>query len=104
MLEQYLGQDLDLGSGVSLRFTQRYQTDEVIGAIIRHPRKDTPSVPPPTSEPGMCEGSIWFVEWDPSRPRPLWQVVQEQPLTLTPSILCHCGLHGFVTNGSWIPA
>jgi hypothetical protein len=26
-----------------------------------------------------------------------------KPLTLVPSISCHCGLHGFVTNGRWVP-
>lgn len=29
-------------------------------------------------------------------------VQQEDPLTVTPSILCaDCGLHGFITNGIW---
>ena len=31
-------------------------------------------------------------------------VVSEDPLTITPSLLCsspHCGLHGFVTDGVW---
>lgn len=35
------------------------------------------------------------------------QVASEDPLTLTPSILCNgaglqCGLHGFVTDGAWL--
>lgn len=30
------------------------------------------------------------------------RVVQADPLTITPSILCaDCGLHGFITNGVW---
>lgn len=30
------------------------------------------------------------------------QVLSEDPLTITPSILCpDCGLHGFVTEGLW---
>lgn len=34
-----------------------------------------------------------------------WTVVQREPLTLTPSILCTgCGCHGFITNGEWVPA
>lgn len=29
-------------------------------------------------------------------------VVSEEPLTITPSLLCSvCGLHGFVTDGRW---
>jgi len=32
-----------------------------------------------------------------------WHVVKAEPLTVTPSILCHgCGTHGFITNGAWI--
>ena len=34
-----------------------------------------------------------------------WTIVQEEPLTVTPSILCkECGLHGFITDGKWVPA
>lgn len=37
--------------------------------------------------------------------RAKWQLVQREPLTLTPSILRNeCRLHGFITNGEWIPA
>mgnify|MGYP003454880989 FL=1 len=36
--------------------------------------------------------------------RPKWQMVQEEPLTLTPSLLCSCGDHGFITNGKWVRA
>ena len=32
-------------------------------------------------------------------------VVTRDPLTIVASILCSdCGLHGFVTNGVWVPA
>jgi hypothetical protein len=32
-------------------------------------------------------------------------VVQEEPLTLAPSLLCEqCGWHGFVRDGKWVPA
>lgn len=34
-----------------------------------------------------------------------WDRLSEHPLTLTPSILQHpCELHGFITDGKWIPA
>jgi hypothetical protein len=34
-----------------------------------------------------------------------WTVVQTNPLTVQPSILCgSCGLHGFITNGQWVTA
>lgn len=32
-----------------------------------------------------------------------WELVQEEPLTVMPSIHCRvCGTHGFITNGRWI--
>lgn len=37
--------------------------------------------------------------------RPAWMVVLEEPLTLTPSVLCTtCGSHGWVVEGRWVPA
>jgi len=34
-----------------------------------------------------------------------WAVTQTDPLTVTPSILCHsCKTHGFIRQGQWIPA
>jgi hypothetical protein len=31
-----------------------------------------------------------------------WTLVQKEPLTVTPSLLCReCGLHGFITDGEW---
>lgn len=33
------------------------------------------------------------------------RVEQEDPLTVSPSILCpDCGLHGFIQHGRWVPA
>ncbi len=33
------------------------------------------------------------------------EIVSEprSPLTVTPSIICECGAHGFVTEGAWVP-
>jgi hypothetical protein len=34
-----------------------------------------------------------------------WDLVQLEPLTLAPSLLCRrCGHHGFIQNGKWVPA
>lgn len=31
-----------------------------------------------------------------------WRVIQVEPLTVSPSILCdRCKTHGFITNGMW---
>jgi hypothetical protein len=33
---------------------------------------------------------------------PWWTVEQKEPLTLSPSIACDCGLHGWIRNGQWV--
>ena len=38
---------------------------------------------------------------------PTWTIVSEDPLTVSPSILCGapgCNTHGFYTAGKWVPA
>jgi hypothetical protein len=32
-----------------------------------------------------------------------WQVLCMEPLTLSPSLLCHCGDHGYIQGGRWEP-
>lgn len=32
-----------------------------------------------------------------------WQLGGLEPLTLSPSLLCPCGRHGFIRNGQWEP-
>lgn len=36
-------------------------------------------------------------------PHALWQVQSWEPLTLTPSVHCSCGWHGFIRGGRWVP-
>lgn len=34
-----------------------------------------------------------------------WELISEDPLTLSPSIACgQCGHHGFIRDGRWVPA
>jgi hypothetical protein len=33
-----------------------------------------------------------------------WTLVSKEPLTVTPSLACGCGDHGFITNGKWVSA
>ena len=35
---------------------------------------------------------------------PTWNVESWEPLTLSPSLLCHCGDHGFIREGRWVRA
>ncbi len=100
---------LDLGHGHTLRFTS-WAPDrdlnpqyadlpdvERYGAIIDH---DTPQGAP-------CCGAIIF-DGDVSRQLTpdgaRWTVESWEPLTLSPSLLCECGDHGFVRSGQWVPA
>lgn len=55
---------------------------------------------------GECEGAITF---DSPIARdnfsgPFWTVESWEPLTLSPSLLCSCGDHGFIREGRWVPA
>lgn len=33
-----------------------------------------------------------------------WQVESLDPVTISPSLLCPCGHHGFFREGRWVPA
>lgn len=67
-----------------------------VGALIRHSAPD--------GQP--CGGHITF---DTSIARrttdgPFWNVESWEPLTLSPSVLCNCGDHGYIRGARWIPA
>lgn len=103
--------DLDLGDGHTLQFTSfapdralnpQYadlpDTDR-LGAIITHTTDKT--------ETGLCAGSMFFDceqarRAFPNHPR--WTVQSWDPLTCSPSFLCHCGDHGFIRDGKWVRA
>lgn len=115
--------DLDLGSGVTLTWTQwspdrtiesnraRYEgVPDVarIGFIIEHPNGQMPG--------GRCQGFCYVDTPEVARiiadDRHRWQVLSWEPLTLSPSILCRgrnpdgteCGFHGWIRGGKWVPA
>lgn len=50
-----------------------------------------------------CNGYRWIdiipLSGDPHG----WTVVQAEPLTISPSLLCpNCGSHGFIRDGKWV--
>jgi hypothetical protein len=70
------------------------QFPATVSAIIRHKMSDGED----------CEGVITFdvpVAHECSD-GPFWQVESWEPLTLSPSLLCHCGDHGFIKQGRWV--
>ena len=89
---------LDLGHGVTLTFTA-WKEYERAGFLQEHDRSDGG---------GRCWSGGMFElpgvqEAFPEHVR--WTVVEFDPLTLEPSLLCRlCGNHGFVRDGRWIPA
>jgi hypothetical protein len=98
--------DVDLGGGVTLRWTELYGREtpagEHFGAIVSHRKPDG----------SYCEGAITFNtalgrEFAASsappttKPRdPAWE-----PLSISPSVLCtDCGeaFHGHIQGGRWV--
>jgi len=54
-----------------------------------------------------CNGVASSPGWVPVKPMwpDGWDLVQLEPLTLSPSLLCRaCGHHGFIREGRWLPA
>lgn len=96
---------LDLGGGRMLRFTVAHFGGPAIGAIEEHPDLRDPSK--------LCSGSLMFdtpeshALYDTGQygRATFWTVEQEDPLTLSPSVLCtQCGNHGWVREGKWTNA
>ena len=109
MLDYGLKPDIDLGDGHWLIFTcwkpdralnPQYADlpdDDRIGGVIGHKKPDGT----------LCEGSIWFdceVTRRAFSNHPRWTVSSWEPLTCSPSFLCHCGDHGFIREGKWVRA
>ena len=86
---------IELGDDVAVTFTSWGDLDKS-GLIHSHHRPDD-------GEP--CAGGIMFdlpgvAEAFPNRP--LWTLVSVDPLTVSPSLLCSCGSHGFIQDGKWV--
>jgi hypothetical protein len=82
---------IDAGHGVS--FEVRSIDGKVYGVGYQHPHQK--------GEPFVCSG------YAPLKPGTSdgWDLVQLEPLTISPSLLCHaCGHHGFIREGKWVPA
>lgn len=70
---------------------------ERYGLLIKH---STPSGNP-------CMGSVIFNSEAAKKAEPnkdYWDVQDWHSLTLSPSILCSCGDHGWIKEGRWVPA
>ena len=91
--------DLDLGGGVYVTFTH-YSAEHYpdapnpAGGFLSHKKPDGT----------WCTGA--FSWWRPASEtgRPIWTLESREPLTLSPSFACHCGFHGYIRQGRWVPA
>lgn len=57
------------------------------------------------SDAGLSAGGVYFENATTDIKGARWQLVSGDPLTILPSVLCRaCGLHGWITDGRWVPA
>jgi hypothetical protein len=57
------------------------------------------------TDSGVAAGGVNFENAPESVKGPRWQLVQADPITIMPSVLCRtCGLHGWIREGRWVPA
>jgi len=84
----------DIGCGHTIRPITWPGDEHPSGWEVFHPDKRDPSQ--------ECGCGVWVAR----RVAPaVWQVESWEPLTISPSVLCLiCGDHGFIRNGSWVPA
>lgn len=123
-----MSQFVDLGSGVKLYWTcwapnrklnPQYEglpDVERYGGILEHPTPNLDARGWEGETPGRCCGGLTFrgPVWEELLRRAqaagkpfnttAWDVVSWEPLTISPSFLCHCGFHGWIQNGRWVPA
>lgn len=90
--------NIDIGGGHIISFVQ--YKGEICGLNDLHKRPDGTD----------CTGG-WVAfagrSWDRAFDGKIttWDVLQQDPLTLSPSLLCRvCGGHGWIRNGRWEPA
>jgi hypothetical protein len=101
-------QAIDLGSDHSITIAV-WDPDLKLNPMAEKYRADLPLkctglVTHKTPDGKNCDGAITF---DSPIARevfdgPFWTVESWDPLTLSPSLLCHCGDHGFIKHGKWV--
>lgn len=68
--------------------------------LFVHPCDDDPEL---SATPGICVGTVPTCAQHGARS--VWTIEIDEPLTLSPSILCtQHGTHGFVRGGKWVSA
>ncbi len=88
-------------------FTRAEFRDAGHGVAVREVYRDGEIYAIEYTHPGECarrsEGD--FVPVAREQNAQDWKLESENPLTLSPSLLCRtCGHHGFIREGKWVPA
>jgi len=94
--------EYDLGQGWTFKpvlgSRLSFPEDTIVGASVNHLL--------PNGE--MCAGIVrWIKSGDDEKyNRPIWDIIQRNPLTLDPSIQCprHPESHGYIREGKWVNA
>lgn len=102
--------NIDLGNGIYMRYCGWYPDRDIPANAERYANiPDIEKCCITIYDDSGCQGIVTLdvpgvrEVFGPNQP--LWNVVQWEPLTLTPSILNPAtGFHGFITNGKWVPA
>lgn len=92
----------DLGHGQECSLA-RGEDGSLIGVWLRH---ECAKVPSHGRESDTSTGFGAFIPLATSTGyRNHWTLVSEEPLTIRPSVhFVDCGVHGFITDGKWVPA
>lgn len=95
--------EIDLGEGVRASFVHSdNDTSFPVGILFAHHRQDSNSHTTPVE--GFCAGTIFWTKPFDEYEGSLWELNNLEPLDLSPSIQCDCGLHGFIKDGRWLNA
>jgi hypothetical protein len=105
--------DLDLGDGHSMRYFCWSPDRSIPSTAERY--KGVPDIPKAgvtvkhlTPDGKPCMGAVNFDVPGAKEifggERHVWQVQSWDPLTISPSLLCSCGDHGFIHGGKWVRA
>lgn len=99
-----MSDSIDLGGGHRFtRFSRHGDPEDTwAGIIVYHPLHPDDQV---CAWRGECSGAVTFeLPVSAAEAGPKWEVVKLDPLTLSPSLACHCGDHGFIREGRWVAA
>ena len=88
---------IDIGSDHHMAFFSWHEVAHA-GVMVKHPSKGQNHIP----AGDLCMGSIGFdLPETKGMSGGKWQVQSMDPLTVSPSLLCSCGNHGYIRNGRW---